>query len=206
MIQTVPPTPPIIGITGGIGSGKSFVASLFAELGCFVISSDAQVRLAYDDPHIRRQLRDWWGSDIFKPDGSVDRKAIARLIFSDDQQRRRLENLLHPWIAQQRDEWMKSAAVDPKVKAIIWDTPLLHETGLDQKCDAVVFVDAPADIRFNRVRDTRGWDAAEIIRRENLQWPLDKKRSLAHYVVVNTADAASCRSQVREILSRILAN
>ncbi len=202
----MPHPPPIIGITGGIGSGKSFVAALFAELGCFVISADAQVRLAYDDPQIRQQLRDWWGEGVFKSDGTVDRKAIAKVIFSDDDQRRRLEQLLHPWIAGQRDQWMKIARADPKTKAIIWDTPLLHETGLDRQCDAVVFVDAPPDVRFNRVRDSRGWDEAEIIRRENLQWPLDKKQSLSHYVVVNTADAASCRSQVREILSRILAN
>jgi dephospho-CoA kinase len=206
MILPVPLTPPIIGITGGIGSGKSFVASLFAELGCFVISSDAQVRLAYDDPHVRDQLRGWWGDGIFRSDGTVDRKAIAKLIFSDENQRLRLEQLLHPLIAAQRDAWMQAAMLDPGVKAIVWDTPLLHETGLDAKCDVLVFVDAPPDVRFNRVRDSRGWDAAEINRREILQWPLDKKRSLAHYVVVNTADAGTSRSQVREILSRILAN
>jgi dephospho-CoA kinase len=70
----------------------------------------------------------------------------------------------------------------------------------------VVFVDCPVEIRQKRVLDTRGWDANEIIRREKLQWPLDKKKKMSHYVAVNTADAAAGRSQVREILSRILAN
>lgn len=197
---------PIIGITGGIGSGKSFVARLFGELGCCVIHSDDQVRQAYEDAAIRQTLRDWWGASVFKPDGSVDRSAIAAKVFSDDSERQRLEKLLHPWVAAQRDVVMAKAIENQGLRAFVWDTPLLFETGLSRECDALVFVQAPPDLRFNRLARTRGWGQEEIIRRENLQWPLDKKRKLAHYVVVNTADAAACRSQVREILSRILAN
>jgi dephospho-CoA kinase len=197
---------PIIGIAGGIGSGKSFVARLFGELGCCVIHADDQVRSAYDDPEIRRTLESWWGSGISRADGSIDRRVIAQRIFSDEKDRVRLEQLLHPWVADKRDEVMAQAVKDPNLKAFVWDTPLLFETGLDRQCDALVFVQAPDSVRFTRVQQTRGWDRSELIRREKLQWPLDKKQKLAHYVVVNTADAVSCRSQVREILSRILAN
>ena len=101
---------------------------------------------------------------------------------------------------------MAESAENPEISAFIWDTPLLFEAELDKHCDAVVFVDTPEDMRFKRVSESRGWDRTEMIRREKLQWPLDKKKMLAHYVVVNTADAAASRSQVREILSRILAN
>jgi dephospho-CoA kinase len=197
---------PVIGITGGIGSGKSFIARLFGEMGCCVIHADDQVRQAYDDPEIRGALEKWWGPAIFKPDGSIDRQEIARRIFSDGVERERLERLLHPWIAEQRDRIMRESCANPRILAFVWDTPLLFETGLERNCDAVVFVDAPEDMRHLRVKNTRGWDDSEIIRREKLQWGLDKKRKMSHYVVVNTADAASCRSQVREILSRILAN
>jgi dephospho-CoA kinase len=206
MIPSVINRKPVIGIAGGIGSGKSFVARLFGEMGCCVIHADDQIRLAYDDPHIRQTLKQWWGSSIFKPDGSMNRPEIAKRIFSDASDRLQLENLLHPWIARQRDQIMADSAKNPKILAFIWDTPLLFEAGLDKDCDAVVFVDAPEDTRFTRVSETRGWDRAEIIRREKLQWPLDKKQKMSHYVVVNTADAAASRSQVREILSRILVN
>ena len=192
---------PIIGIAGGIGSGKSFVARLFGELGCCVIHADDQVRAAYSDPRIVETLADWWGSSMFRPDGTVDRRAIAGRIFSDDFERERLEKLLHPWVAADRDRLMAKAIQDPNLKGFVWDTPLLFETGLSLQCDALVFVDAPEEMRFERVRQTRGWDEAEIIRREKLQWPLDKKKKLAHYIVVNTADAVTSRSQVREILS-----
>src|SRR6476646_11786299 len=93
---------PIIGIVGGIGSGKTFVARLFGELGCMVIEADALVREAYDDPRVRRTLSEWWGGEVFTPTGSIDRPAVARRIFENELERRRLEGLLHPWVDARR--------------------------------------------------------------------------------------------------------
>ena len=195
---------PIIGITGGIGSGKSFIAALFGELGCAVIDADAHVREAYLDPAVRHVLGQWWGSAVFKEDGSVDRGAIARRIFNDSADRARLEGLIHPIVNAARQREMGILASDAGTVAFVWDTPLLFEVGLDSQCDAVVFVDAPFDLRLERVARTRGWTHAELVRRENLQWPLDRKREIADYVIRNTADAADARNQVRSVLSRIL--
>ena len=196
---------PVIGIAGGIGSGKSFVASLFGELGCAVIDSDAQVKAAYRDPAVRETLRAWWGDEVFLPDGSVNRPAIARRVFADEAERRRLESLIHPWVAEARRREMDAAAADANVCAYVWDTPLLFEAGLHAECDAVVFVDSPLAQRLNRVRARRGWDEAELLRREKSQWPLDKKKRMSDDVVTNTADADDARGQVRQVLSRILA-
>jgi len=196
---------PVIGIAGGIGSGKSFIARLFGEAGCAVVDSDAQVRAAYRDPSIRDTLRAWWGPGVFGPDGEINRPAIARIVFNDDAERRRLEGLIHPWVAEARRREMEEAASDPQLPAFVWDTPLLFEAGLDAECDAVVFVDAPFEQRLGRLRQTRGWDEAELLRREKSQWPLDKKKRISDYVVTNTADGDDARGQVREVLSRILA-
>ena len=210
---------PIIGIAGGIGSGKSFVAALFGELGCLVIDSDAQVRAAYAEPAVRETLRRWWGDWIYTPDGKIDRRAIAAKVFADPAERLRLEALIHPRVAAAREEAMRAAvaAGDPTgslgggPEAFVWDAPLLFETGLNVRCDAVVFVDAPLEARLARVR-RRGWDAAELGRRENLQSPLDTKRRLSDDVVTNTANADAgafgaehVRDQVRQVLSRIFA-
>ena len=196
---------PVIGIAGGIGSGKSFVAALFRELGCAVIDSDAQVRAAYRDAIVRDTLREWWGDEVLLPDGSVNRPAIARRVFTDEAERRRLESLIHPWVAEARRREMDAAAADENVAAYVWDTPLLFEAGLAAECDAVVFVDAPLEQRLARVSATRGWEEAELLRREKSQWPLDKKKRISDHVVTNTADADDARGQVREVLSRILA-
>jgi dephospho-CoA kinase len=91
------------------------------------------------------------------------------------------------------------------VRAFVWDTPLLAETGLDRECDALVFVCVPANLRLARVREIRGWTRPEWLRREKLQWPLDKKRKMAKYMVRNTAGADEVRNQVRLVLSRIVA-
>jgi dephospho-CoA kinase len=199
---------PIIGIVGGIGSGKSFVARLFGEMGCLVIDSDTQVREAYELPKVREALHRWWGDSVFQADGSIDRPTIARRIFADpdhEANRHMLEGLLHPIVARMRDEKMAAVANDVNVLAYVWDTPLLLETGLGDSCDALVYVEAPREVRQARVAQKRGWDDTELARRENLQWPLDKKREISDHVVTNTADADVVRGQVRQVVSRILA-
>jgi len=195
---------PIIGIVGGIGSGKSLVAKIFGELGCLVIDSDQLVRLAYDDPTVRATLRKWWGYEIFNADFSINRSVIAAKIFAVPHMRELLEQLLHPWVDNQRKRLMQQAVGDAQVLAFVWDTPLLVENGLDSQCDAVVFVDAPEELRLQRVQQSRGWNRVELERREKLQLPLDKKHEISDYVLVNTAEADRLRGQIREILSQIL--
>jgi len=200
---------PIIGLSGGIGSGKTFVGTLFAESGCLVINSDALSTEVYQDPLVKQLLREWWGDDVFRPGvgpgSEVDRSAIGRKVFESAVDRKRLENLLHPRIAHLRESQMEAGASDARIVAFVWDSPLLFETQISEACDATVFVDAPEKVRLARVEAARGWDAAELARRENSQMPLDKKRSISDYVLVNTTDAGSIRVQVRELLSRILA-
>lgn len=183
---------PIIGIVGGVGSGKSYVAKMFGDYGCCVIHSDEQVALAYQQPAVREALRQRWGDATFNPDGTLNRKRVAERIFASTDERQWLEGVIHPVVAQLRDVTMaEAAATQPRPVAFIWDTPLLFEVGLHQQCDAVVFVETPLDVRLERVRRSRGWDAAELARRENSQWPLDKKRDLSHYTVTNAAESAA---------------
>jgi dephospho-CoA kinase len=196
---------PIIGLTGGIGSGKTFIAKIFGEEGCLVINSDDLVRQAYKDTVVKFEIKKWWGKLMFDPTGEIDRAAIARKVFQYPSERQKVENLLHPIVDRNREKMMRMASENPEVKAFVWDTPLLFETHLNERCDTVVFVDAPLEVRLQRVSESRRWDPAELERRENLQIPLDKKKEIADYVVVNTADAEFARGQVREVLSQVLA-
>ena len=194
---------PIIGILGGIGSGKSLIADLFAEFGCLAIHSDKLVEEAYNDPLVRQTLGAWWGESVFLPDGRIDRRAIAARVFSDADQRLRLEGLLFPIVARLRRQTMEAAGKNPAVIAYVWDAPLLLEAGLADQCDARVFVHAPLETRLKRLATARGWSGAELDKREKLQYPLDRKRKLSEYVIDNTADTDYARGQVRELLSRI---
>lgn len=196
---------PIIGIAGGIGAGKSTVAELMKEMNCCVISSDQQVKQAYKDFTVKQTLQKWWGKMVLDPSGEIDRGVVSRKIFNSPAERQRLEHLIHPIVNKIREKVMIQAANDPQVVAFVWDTPLLFETGLNSHCDKIIFVDAPAEVREARVRESRGWERGELEKRENLQMPLDKKRQLSDYIVANTTEAEDLRQQIREVLSQILA-
>jgi dephospho-CoA kinase len=199
---------PIIGIAGGVGSGKSFVARLLGMLGARVISSDELVHRAYETPEVKQTLDRWWGNDVFSADGRVDRRAVGKKVFADASQRRRLEDLIHPIVARRRGEIMEAEKNNPSVLAFVWDVPLLFETGLNRQCDAILFVDTPPAVRDRRLGQSRGWEAGERARRENLQMPLDKKKELSDYILSNAAEAAPAGElcdQVRGVFSQIVA-
>lgn len=205
------PPPPTLGLTGGIASGKSTVARMLHDEGCVVADSDELARQAYNDPQIRAQLLAWWGDRVREchgchapPDGMpppVDRRAVAEIVFASPVERARLESLIHPWIARRRAALF--AAAPTGTRALVIDAPLLHEAGLADRCDRVIFVETPEEQRVSRAKASRGWGPAELARREAAQWPLDRKRALAHHVIRNEGDPAALRAQVRAVLDEV---
>jgi dephospho-CoA kinase len=197
-------TPILIGLAGGIGAGKSAVARLLASLGCIVLDSDKDAKEALDRPDVREQLISWWGGQVLGPDGRIDRKAVADIIFNDPAQRRRLEGLVHPIVRIRREQAIKRAAA-AGARAVVVDAPLLFEAGVDAECDTVIFVEAPREQRLSRVRSSRGWDEAELKRREAGQLPLSEKRARSAHVIENTGSPDELARAVRRTLERILA-
>lgn len=204
MLLAVVRRKPVIGIVGGIGSGKSLVASEFERQGCLLISADK-----LNDDILRNQtvvatLRSWWGDGVVAADGSADRGKIAEIVFADPRERQRLESLTHPLIASRRAAIIKAGVDEPAVVAIILDSPLLFESRLDNQCDRIVFVEAGKANRLDRVRRTRGWDESELDRRELAQFPLGQKKARSHYVIPNDDSPDQIRARVTDVLTRIL--
>ena len=193
--------PPVIGLTGGIGAGKSAVAAIFAELGCVVSDSDRDSRAVLAEPEILETIRKWWGPGVITSDGRPDRSAIAERIFRNSEDRTRLEGLVHPRVHAAREQSFATAPAS--TRALVIDAPLLFEAGIDGSCDAVVFVDAPRDIRLERVCSNRGWDESEWSRRESAQMPLEEKRSRATVVIDNSVGIDSLRSKVEAVLNAL---
>lgn len=193
---------PVIGLVGGIGSGKSAVAAAFARLGCLVSDSDKAVREVLLRPEVVDTLVGWWGEGILDAEKKVDRKKVADLVFKQPFERRRLEALVHPRVRESR------AALITRARAVgapgvIVDAPLLFEAGVDAECDAVVFVEATREVRLGRVREHRGWDEGELDRREQAQMPLDEKRRRSDHVVVNNGTLEELESRVPKVLGAI---
>lgn len=197
----------IIGLTGGIGSGKSTVAKILAEHGAAIIDSDRINRDQLARPEVMGELRSWWGDSIIKQvdgDDVVDRSRVGEIVFADDEQRQRLERLLHPRIEKQRKTLIRRLIGEPSVRMIVLDSPLLLEAGLGDECDAVVFVDADDDVRRQRVTQLRGWSETDWKSRENSQLALDKKRARSDYIVVNnSSDPAQLSAAVTELIKML---
>lgn len=194
----------VIGVTGGIGSGKSTVARMLGRLGCLVIDSDAVVHELLRSPQMIEVIRKRWGSAVCTPEGAIDRSALGAKVFSDPGELKKLEDMLYPRIHEHRKQLMARHSGDPGIRAFILDAPKLFEAGVDKECDAVIFVEADEDVRRQRVAKARGWGEAELARREKMQFPLDKKKALADYVVVNNhADPDSLIPELERILDRV---
>lgn len=195
---------PVIGIAGGIGSGKSLVARQFESLGCAVIDADKLSHQVLAEPDVRDELVRWWGSDILDPAGQLDRKAIGRRVFNDPSQLRRLEDLVHPRVHALRASLRAKFDADPAVVAVVEDCPLLYEVGLDKECDVVVFVAARPEVRLERVREKRGWTEEELKSREKNQEPLDIKAGRADHIIENSESQSQTYHQVRQRLLEII--
>ena len=195
---------PVIGLAGGIGSGKTAVGRILQEFGGGLIESDRLGHDELDAPEVVETLKTWWGDEIVRPDGGVDRGRVAAIAFADSKERERLEALLHPRIGARRAELVRRFEADDSVRMIVIDAPLLYEAGVDAECDLVVFVEADRAVRASRVRAQRNWTEQEWKRREKMQKPLDTKRRKADHIVTNNSSLRALRGQVAHLVSQIL--
>ncbi len=129
-----PRRPPVIGLAGAIGAGKSTVAGILGEAGCLVSDADRLAREVLAESDVVAELVSWWGSGVLDADGRPDRKAIAEIVFADPEARQRLEDLVHPRVHAARAAAFASAP--PDTPALVIDAPLLFEAGLAAECDA----------------------------------------------------------------------
>jgi dephospho-CoA kinase len=195
---------PVIGLLGLPGAGKSTVAAEMADRGAAVIDADALARQAMSEPAVREAVLQRLGEAVLTDGGEVDRAAVGRAVFGDEPALRWLEGLIHPRVRARRRELRENYAGDPDVLAIVEDSPLLLESGLDQACDVLVLVEAPREERLRRLAESRGWREDELARREKNQWPLDKKRKRADHVISNGAGEAGRTTEASRVFSQIL--
>jgi dephospho-CoA kinase len=191
-------TLPIVGITGGIGSGKSMVAQEFGRLGAQVIDADVLAHRVLASTDVLADAQRRWGTDILDAAGSIDRRRLAKVVFAPTAEGRAelhyLEGLTHPRIRRLVEERVAELSGRTDVPAIIVDAPLLVEAGWHRFCDRIVYVEAPRAVRLDRSRK-RGWSQEDFDRREARQESLEVKRGLADVVIDNSGSLESTRAQ-----------
>jgi len=193
---------PVIGLVGGIGAGKSTAAAAFAARGGAVVDADALGHEALEQPEIRCRVLDRWGhrGNLVKPDGRLDRRAIARIVFANPAERAALEAMVFPYIGRRAMEEVAKAQADPAAKFVVVDAAVMLEAGWDGVCDRLVYVDAPPEARLARLAARSGWSASDLAAREAAQWPAAEKRKRAAAVIVNDTG----RDKVQEQVDRLL--
>ena len=188
----------VIGILGGVASGKSLVAKQLAELGAGLLDADGAAHEVLRTEAVEDAARQRWGPEVFGPDGRIDRARLARVVFGDSPQaaaeREYLEKLTHPEIDRRLHRQAEQMAAGGTPAAVL-DAPLLLEAGWDRLCDRVVFVDAPRELRLARARK-RGWSEADFAAREGAQESLDFKRKRADLVLDNSGSPEQTQAQV----------
>jgi dephospho-CoA kinase len=194
-----------IGLTGNIGSGKSSVARVWKALGATVVEADELARraVAPGTPGLARVV-ERWGEDVLRPDGSLDRAALRDVVFRDEGERRRLERIVHPEVNRLRGEAFGEAERRGE-SLVVADIPLLFEVGGEGDFDVVVLVDAPKEVRLERLVRDRGLDADEARRMIDAQMPAERKRGEADIVIENAGSLAELDERARIVWEKLLA-
>jgi dephospho-CoA kinase len=194
---------PVIGLLGGIGSGKSTVARIFGTLGCAVIDADVIAHELLETPEVKGLLTKDLGTAILGSDGKVDRKAMAEMVFNNPGKLARLNEIVHPRALERAEQTIRQVRSAGQAPAIIVDAPLLLEAGWDEKCDVLVFVDCHDQKRLERAWTRSGLTREQWQAREKSQISLDTKARLAYYTVDNNADPSALEGQVGSVFSKI---
>jgi len=196
---------PVIGILGGIGSGKSTIAAEFAKLGCKVIDADRIAHELLEEPPVREKIVSLFGQAVLDSSGKIDRRKLAEVVFADDHMLASLNRIIHPLVLQRTKELIERSKSQNQIKAIVLDMPLLVEVGWHKRCDKLIFVDCEQKLRQERAKKM-GFNKKQIKIRENFQISLDSKASLADNTIENNSDFSAIAKQVTGIFSYIVDN
>ncbi len=190
----------ILGILGGVASGKSLVAEQLAKMGALVLDADRAGHETLRLPQIEAAARQRWGDAIFGPDGHINRSRLAKIVFAPapdgPKERKYLEGLTHPEIGRRLAA--QATAVAPNAPLAVLDAALILEAGWDRLCDYLAFVDVPQELRLARaVR--RGWTEGDFAAREAAQESLESKRARADVIIDNSGPSEHTQAQVQRL-------
>ncbi len=190
-----------VGLTGAVASGKSAVAAKLAALGAVVIDADKLARQVVEPgtPGLGA-IKDTFGEDVLLPDGSLNRPALAAIVFSDEAQRAKLNAIVHPLV---RADAQKLRDAAPKQALVVEDIPLLVESGQGEKFDAVVVVQAPLEERMRRMVYDRGWTEADAKARIAAQATDEQRAAVADYLLDNSGSLAELEAQVESLYQQL---
>jgi dephospho-CoA kinase len=189
-----------VGVTGGIGSGKSLVCHSFRELGRKVIEADTIARVLVDtDEGVHAEIRDTFGNVPFSHSGALDRKALARIVFTHPSKRRALNAIVHPRVFERIEDSLRSSPSGELQPFVVIEAALMYETGMERTMDYVLVVNAAEETRIRRVMTRDGMSRKDVLLRMDAQLPAEAKVKKADFVVENNGTPGELAERIRFI-------
>lgn len=194
----------IIGLTGGIASGKSTVSAMLAKKGAVILDADQIAReLVEPGKSAWQEITHWLGRDVLLEDNTIDRERLGRLIFQDETMRRKLNAIIHPRVGQEmafRTGQVREACPEAM---LVYNVPLLIEAGMCDTADLVLLVYVPEDIQLQRLQRRDNLSHEEAVSRIRAQMPLEEKKKYAHILIDNSGTPADTSVQVDELWEKV---
>ena len=194
----------LVGVTGGVATGKSTVAEMFGHCGAIVIDADQLAReVVQPGKPAWRDIIHTFGTGVLNPDRTINRRALGSLVFSHPRKRRQLERIIHPRVAREQQRLTRQAArIDPDT-IVIYDVPLLFEVGIDKRVDKIVTVTADRETQIARLSKRNGLSRSEALRRIKSQMSMNRKCHLADFVLDGTKDKRHLKKDVAKICENL---
>jgi len=194
-----------VGLTGGLGSGKSTASKFFNSLGAFILDADnAAKKLIESSKEVKNELIKEFGTDIMDANSNVDKKKLARVAFQDEDHQQRLNYVVHPHIHNAIDKSFNEILDQNNHQLFIVDAALIYESGYDAHLDYVIVVTAQLKHRMERALNRNTLTRDEILKRIEFQWPEEDKTSLADFVIHNDGTEAELNDQIVELFKKLV--
>ena len=194
----------LVGLTGGVATGKSTVAKMFEQCGAAVIKADLLARQVVEPGKPAwRAIVKLFGKTVLNQDRSLDRQALGSIVFCNRTKRRQLERIIHPRVAREQQRLVHRVAKRKPHAVVIYEVPLLFEAGVDKRVDKIIVVTADHETQIARLKKRNGLSRAEAIRRISSQMPLAKKRQRADHVLIGALSRPSLRRQVSQLFEHL---
>jgi len=190
----------LVGLTGGIATGKSTVAGMFKRCRAMVIDADARAReVVQPGKPAWREIVKVFGKTVLNPDRTLNRQALGEKVFGHPAKLRQLEHIIHPRVAREQRRLTRQAARTDPNAVVIYDVPLLFEAGIDTRVDTIIVVTADRETQIARLKKRNGLSRSEALRRIKSQMPLAEKRRRADYTLSGTLPLPQLKKQVRSL-------
>ena len=194
-----------VGLTGGLGSGKSTASKFFKSLGAFILDADSTAKkLIANNEKVKEELIKEFGTDIMDATSNVDKKKLARVAFQDEDHQQRLNYVVHPHIHMAIDKCFDKTLDEDKHELFIVDAALIYESGYDAHLDYIIVVTAQLKHRMERAMNRNTLTRDQILKRIEFQWPEKEKTSLADFVVHNDGTEDDLKNQIVELYKKLV--